>query len=316
MTAVTAVLYTIELLTAEPIFDIAEFSLNYVVSFPYILLSIVINSGIAAMTDKLLFRKRKPVSGIIVGALSAAFIAVFLVMAGNLPFISDMAGFVRTASFWKSVAAATLLNIFIQAAAGFAMQIIAKRNLQKENAVLMYRQLKNQVNPHFLFNSLNVLVSLINKDRDKAVEYTKKLSSVYRYILAQDSKDTVTVKEEIDFIHSYIDILQSRFAKGLEFTFDIQPADLSKSIPAMSLQLLIENAVKHNAVLPDSPLVIDISSDGNAISVSNNLKPRLSHSGGTGTGLMNLSGKYVLLAGKDIQTIKDNNTFTVKLPLL
>ena len=196
------------------------------------------------------------------------------------------------------------------------MQMVANRNLQKENAILQYRQLKSQINPHFLFNSLNVLVSTINKDRDAAVEYTKKLSAVYRYVLTQDLQDTVTLKEEIDFIDNYIGILRVRFDKGLEFRFDINPDDMPKSIPPMSLQLLIENAVKHNAVLPDDSLVINILTEHSFLIVSNNLKPRVSCNPGIGIGLKNLSKKYEIIAGTDISVLKDSNTFTVKLPLL
>lgn len=190
------------------------------------------------------------------------------------------------------------------------------RNLQKENAILQYRQLKSQINPHFLFNSLNVLISTINKDQEAAVKYTKKLSAVYRYVLTQDLQDTVTVMEEMHFINNYIDILRSRFNKGLEVKINITSEDMLRSIPPMSLQLLVENAVKHNSLLPDDPLVINISTNHSSLIVSNNLKPRMSHPGESGIGLKNLSKKYKLIAGTDISVLKENNTFTVKLPLL
>ena len=179
-----------------------------------------------------------------------------------------------------------------------------------------FKALQFQVNPHFLFNSLNVLVSLINKNQETAVRYTKRLSTVYRYVLTQDVQDTVTVKEETEFIENYISILKIRFDKGLEFKFDIESDDMLKFIPPMSLQLLIENAVKHNAVLPHDPLVIRIFSDGSDLYVSNNLIPRISCSEGTGIGLKNLSKKYAILAETDIAILRNKDTFTVKLPLL
>ena len=188
--------------------------------------------------------------------------------------------------------------------------------MQNENAVLQYRQLKSQINPHFLFNSLNVLVSLINKDREAAVKYTKKLSAVYRYVLTRDCQDTVTVREEMDFIGNYIGILKTRFSEGLEFRCAVREEDMTKSVPPMSLQLLIENAVKHNAVMPENPLVISVDSDGKYLSVSNSIRPRMSRSEGTGIGLKNLSEKYEILAQRDICVAKDDDSFTVKLPLL
>ena len=108
-----------------------------------------------------------------------------------------------------------MINIFILAALEFLIQTDTNRRLQKENAVLQYRQLKSQINPHFLFNSLNALVSLINKDRDLAVKYTRELSAVYRYVLTRDHQDTVTVSEEMEFIRNYIGILKTRFNDGL-----------------------------------------------------------------------------------------------------
>lgn len=312
----TVILYMIELLTSKPIFDVASFSLNYVISLPFILLSVVINSGIAVIMNKPLFQKQNIFARIIISGILVVMVAGFLVVVGNLPFISDMGEYVQTVLFWKSVAAATLLNIFLLSAVEYIMQTIITRNLQKENVILQYKQLKSQINPHFLFNSLNVLIGMINKDQDIAVKYTKKLSAVYRYVLTQDLQDTVTLREELDFIDNYISILQSRFNKGLEFRFDINSDDIHKSVPPMSLQLLIENAVKHNAVLPDDPLVINISTDHFNLIVSNNLKPRMSCNDGFGIGLKNLSKKYAIIAGLDISVFKDSNTFTVKLPLL
>lgn len=312
----TQILYLIEFLTVKPVFDITKFSLNYVISLPFMLLSLIMNSCVGVIISRTISRKQPVFVRIVVNGVLAVLIAVMLVIIGNLPFISDMAGFVKTIAFWKSVAAMTLLNVILIAAVDDMMQMVANRNLQKENAILQYRQLKSQINPHFLFNSLNVLVSTINKDRDAAVEYTKKLSAVYRYVLTQDLQDTVTLKEEIDFIDNYIGILRVRFDKGLEFRFDINPDDMPKSIPPMSLQLLIENAVKHNAVLPDDSLVINILTEHSFLIVSNNLKPRVSCNPGIGIGLKNLSKKYEIIAGTDISVLKDSNTFTVKLPLL
>ena len=314
--AITVMLYMIELTTSEPVFDIASFSLNYVVSLPFILLSIIINFSIAAIMNRPMFLKQKIYLKIIISGIIVVLVAVLLVVIGNLPFVPDMAEFVRTASFRRSVLATVLLNVILLAAADYMMKAILNRNLQKENAILQYRQLKSQINPHFLFNSLNVLVSMINKNQEAAVRYTKRLSTVYRYVLTHDLQDIVSVREEVDFIENYIDILRSRFNEGIEFRFDINPDDMLKSVPPMSLQLLIENAVKHNAVLPDDPLIINVSTDHFSLIVSNNLKPRISCNDEIGIGLKNLSRKYGIIAGTDISILKGSDTFTVKLPLL
>lgn len=316
ITALTIILYMIELLNSKPLFDITSFSLNYVVSLPFILLSMILNWGIAVIINTSIFQKQRFFARIILSSILVISTAILLVIIGNLPFRSDIDVFVKTEPFWRSVGATTLLNITLLLIIDYILQAMINRNLQKENAILQYRQLKSQINPHFLFNSLNVLISTINKDQEAAVKYTKKLSAVYRYVLTQDLQDTVTVMEEMHFINNYIDILRSRFNKGLEVKININSEDMLRSIPPMSLQLLVENAVKHNSLLPDDPLVINISTNHSSLIVSNNLKPRMSHPGESGIGLKNLSKKYKLIAGTDISVLKENNTFTVKLPLL
>lgn len=316
ITALTIILYMIELLNSKPLFDITSFSLNYVVSLPFILLSMILNWGIAVIINTSIFQKQRFFARIILSSILVISTAILLVIIGNLPFRSDIDVFVKTEPFWRSVGATTLLNITLLLIIDYILQAMINRNLQKENAILQYRQLKSQINPHFLFNSLNVLISTINKDQEAAVKYTKKLSAVYRYVLTQDLQDTVTVMEEMHFINNYIDILRSCFNKGLEVKINITSEDMLRSIHPMSLQLLVENAVKHNSLLPDDPLVINISTNHSSLIVSNNLKPRMSHPGESGIGLKNLSKKYKLIAGTDISVLKENNTFTVKLPLL
>ncbi len=304
----TLILYLIEFLTVKPVFDI-NISSIHVVEPDYEFLCWGYNQQNYIPKTTCLREDSRKWRACGTGSSDARY-------NRKSTFHIRYGGFVKTIAFWKSVAAMTLLNVILIAAVDYMMQMVANRNLQKENAILQYRQLKSQITPHFLFNSLNVLVSTINKDRDTAVEYTKKLSAVYRYVLTQDLQDTVTLKEEMDFIDNYIGILRARFDKGLEFRFDINPDDMPKFIPPMSLQLLIENAVKHNAVLPDDPLVINILTDHCILIVSNNLKPRVSCNPGIGIGLKNLSKKYEIIAGTDISVLKDSNTFTVKLPLL
>lgn len=316
LTMFAVILYVIELLTSRPIFDLISGNINYVISFPFLLLSIIVNYGIVIALNRPGARKLKLPVRVVTEGVSAILVAGVIVIVGNLPFMDDMAGYVNSSSYWKSVAFATVINIFILASLEFFIQTVTNRRLQNENAVLQYRQLKSQINPHFLFNSLNVLVCLINKDSDLAVKYTKELSAVYRYVLAQDRLDTVTLREEMEFISSYIDILKTRFGEGLEVRLDIRHSDLCRSLPPMSLQLLIENAVKHNAVSVEEPLTISIDTDGTCLKVSNNLIPRLSRGEGNGVGLENLSRKYSILSGDEISVYKDEGEFSVKLPLL
>lgn len=237
------ILYLIELLTSRPIFNLTRFSLNYVISLPFILLSIITVALITIGINRPKLQKWNAYLKITLEGISTILVAGIMVIVGNLPFIDDIVGYVTSGLYWKSVAAATLINILILVTFEFFIQTSISRRLQHENAILQYRQLKSQINPHSLFNSLNALVYLINKDQDLAVKYTKDLSFVYRYVLTHDQQDTVTIREEIEFIGYYIEILKTCFSHGLRFIFDIKSPDLCKSTPPMSLQLLIENAV-------------------------------------------------------------------------
>lgn len=316
LTVIAVILYIIELVTSKPVFDITRFTLNYVVSLPFMLLSIVMNCGIAVMMNWTELKRCNISIKVAAEGTLAVLAAMILVLAGNLPFIDDISGYVHSRLYWKSVAASALINISILVLLEFFIQASFNQRLRNENAVLQYRQLKSQINPHFLFNSLNTLVSLINSDSGLAVKYTKRLSSVYRYVLTQDRRDTVTVREEVDFIEDYIGIIKIRFGEGLVFRFDIRDSDLDRQVPPMALQLLVENAVKHNAISPEAPLTVIIATDGKSLCVTNSTAPRLSPGRSEGIGLENLSKKYALLSGGKISVSKTASEFSVKLPLL
>lgn len=184
---------------------------------------------------------------------------------------------------------------------------------------MRYHQLKAQVNPHFLFNSLNVLASLINIDQNKATKYTKELAAIYRYFLTNDSKNELSsLKEELTFASKYASILQIRYDEGLTVNFpqltDTVIASL-RVIPT-SIQLLIENACKHNLASAEHPLTIDVYIDNNDVVVTNNINPRPRPADSTGLGLSGLQSKYEIITKRRIEIVKTAEKFTVKVPLL
>lgn len=193
--------------------------------------------------------------------------------------------------------------------------VVENQQLQAESIRNQYEVLKNQLNPHMLFNSLNTLRSLVRENQEKAQEYIQELSCVLRYTLQDNDSLCVTLKEEMDFSSAYIFLLKMRFEENLLFDIKIDKALESYYLPPMSIQVLIENAVKHNEISNRRPLLIHIKTDGeNGISVSNPLQPKLTTSVGTGIGLANLAKRYRLLFRQDIQISKDTN-FTVRIPL-
>ncbi len=193
---------------------------------------------------------------------------------------------------------------------------IENERLNQENLSLKYIQLKNQINPHFLFNSLSILSALVKSNQDNAQLFIQNLSEIYRYVLFQDQKDLVPLKEELEFIKSFIEILRFRYDEGLQVHFNINDGAQSKKIIPMTLQLLIENAVKHNIVDENCPLEVDIKSMGNELIVSNKLNKKIVISKGNKIGLTMIRKRYRVVNGSEIMVTNENDRFTVKIPLL
>ena len=176
---------------------------------------------------------------------------------------------------------------------------------------------KNQINPHFLFNNLNVLSGMVIKNNPEANHFIEEFSKVYRYILTNQEKELVELKDELDIIQPYIFLLQKRFNEGLKVNFNIPQYYNSWHVVPASLQLLIENAIKHNIVSSQRPLCIDIYANGNeTLVVKNNLQLRKMTEPSTKVGLQNIRKRYELISGKDVIIKSTEDVFEVRLPLL
>jgi hypothetical protein len=191
---------------------------------------------------------------------------------------------------------------------------LENEQLKQENLQAQLATLRQQISPHFLFNSLNTVSSL---SREEAVkEYILRLSDVYRYVLHHQQHPVVSVSDELEFIRSYCYILQSRFEEGLKINIRLAPACFNRKILPFALQLLVENAVKHNAISYTDPLAIEIYDEDELLVVANSLRPRRTMEDGQGTGLTSLAKRYRLTAGKDIRVWRDESTFKVQIPFL
>ena len=193
---------------------------------------------------------------------------------------------------------------------------------EKETLQLMaehdeFDTLKNQVNPHFLFNCFNTLSSLISVDKQRAEQFLNELSKVYRYLLRNNVESISTVDNEIKFIQSYFKLLQTRHGDAVQMHLEIDRQYASYLLPSLTLQLLVENVVKHNALSRNKPLVIDIfTTAGNKLVVNNNLQRRTVKAPSNKVGLDNIRSKYELLRQPGFQVIEDEKNFTVVLPLI
>jgi two-component system, LytTR family, sensor kinase len=189
--------------------------------------------------------------------------------------------------------------------------------LQKEIAQAQFESLKNQVNPHFLFNSLNVLTSLITLDPLLAEKFTEQLSKAYRYVLEHKGDDMVALRTELEFIHSYIFLIDIRFKDKLKINLNIPAEKLNWLLPPLTLQLLIENAIKHNVVSKKSPLEIDIFVDqDDYLCVSNNLQIRDDKMASSRVGLRNISNRYGYITDKPTFFGLVEDKYLAKIPLL
>lgn len=194
---------------------------------------------------------------------------------------------------------------------------LERERLQKLQLQNELDLLKNQVNPHFLFNSLNVLSSLITEDAAKAEDFVNQLSKVYRYVLQNNRCTWTSLQSELDFIQAYAYLLGTRYGNALQLSINAEQSALERQLPPLALQLLVENAVKHNVVHKNRPLAIEIIARTESLEVRNNLQRKarsqvLSH----GVGLSNIADKYRLLQNLSIAIFENEESFCVTLPLL
>lgn len=189
-------------------------------------------------------------------------------------------------------------------------QIVAKTETAK------YESLKSQIDPHFLFNSLNVLTSLIGENPAQAEKFTTKLSKVYRYVLEQKNKDLIDLDEELLFAKAYMELLKMRFENAVIFQIPEKASNSELKIIPLSLQLLLENTIKHNVVSEENPLIVSIVEKGGYLIITNNYNPKTIVEKGTKVGLKNIIDRYDLITLKKVSIEKTGQKFTVKLPLL
>ncbi|PIE48414.1 MAG: histidine kinase [Flavobacteriales bacterium] len=200
-------------------------------------------------------------------------------------------------------------------------QALNKRKIKQhqvvaETEIAKYESLKSQLDPHFLFNSLNVLTALIDENPKQAEQFTTKLSQVYRYVVEQKDKDLVSLEEELHFAKIYMGLLKMRFEEALRFTLPEETIPENYKIVPLSLQLLLENAIKHNIVSDDKPLNIAITIEDHELIISNNYNPKQTLKKGVGVGLKNIRERYNLISYRQPTFQKTEDTFVAKLPLL
>lgn len=252
-----------------------------------------------------------------IGWMVAAVTIVFMLRVGLDLLLASAEPGVETIQGIMEVSAFCLVFVLY-----FAARMRSQTEMERERthqAEFRYMALKQQVNPHFLFNSLNVLDSLVQESsQEDASRYVHKLAGMYRYMLQHEGESLVRLSEEMEYTRMYVELMLVRFPKGLEVMINVPEEDLQFHVVPCAVQLLVENATKHNVISGENPLVVDIVSDAatRTIRVSNNRIPRLSPSPSTGLGQAYIRQQYSDQTDRGIQIQADEKLYRVTLPLL
>ncbi|MFY0599966.1 MAG: histidine kinase [Cyclobacteriaceae bacterium] len=243
-----------------------------------------------------------------------SFIAVAIQSLFGLPF--------TLLSFKLSIGFTFRVNLFLHCINAivtyhkkFSESEVAVEAARRESVNAKYDALRRQINPHFLFNSLNVLDGLIRINTDDASLFLERLSKVYRYLTLQEDRDLILLDEEVKFIESYIYLLEIRFKNNLSVNLNIEMGSRYHLVPS-SLQMVLENAIKHNVISKDNPLIVEIFTEGSYLVVTNKLQPKATESLPSGIGLANIQYRYEFIGNEIPEVIDDGKRFTVKLPLI
>ena len=285
---------------------------------------IVINSMVSILDRKLPWL-HFPVKRLIVQVLwtigLSMAIIVFAILLNSVYWHQEITSdlFISQGYFMMKVAftflfVSTILTNAIMFFKNWKEAAVQQEKLKREQLALQYETLKSQVNPHFLFNNLNSLTSLISSNPEKAIDFVKKLSEVYRYVLDQKDCELVALVTDLKFIESYMYLQQIRFGTNLDVQINISNKNF-KVIP-LSVQMLVENAIKHNEISDRNPLQISIFSDDDQYLVIENQLHKKAGSEGSGTGIQNISDRYGFFTDKKVLITFNSEKFKVSIPLL
>lgn len=281
------------------------------------------NAFVSHRMDKVYSWLREPGKRLFLGILASAVYSVLAMLALKAVFVFAIginitddgpAVLIFTAAISVLVLSAMYLKMFLFSWRNLALQ---EEKMKNEVLVSNFETLKSQVNPHFMFNSLNTLTSLIYQNQELAAKYVGQLSKVYRSVLTTQKDEVITIAEELKTLESYIFLQSIRFEN--KFTVDIELNDEIKQhyIPPMVLQMLIENCIKHNEITEDNPLKIEVFSKGEMICVKNKIAIKQILPGDNSSiGLHNIKARYQMLSDVPVEILEDGNEFIVKLPFL
>jgi two-component system, LytTR family, sensor kinase len=295
----------------------------FLVSIPIVFFSWEILRGISLFLDRVYPYRRNVAMRIIIQlALGTVFglisrILIYYYGEPNLPITVDELFLTLTWAGYLVFPGIVNMGFFIAYFIGkWKEELLKAERLEKEKTQVQFENLKNQLNPHFLFNALASLNSLILEDQQLASKFLQHLSKVYRYVLQHKEQNLVSLQTELDFIQNYTFLAETRFDKALSIRVVTRPEDLDKQLVPVTLQVLLENAFKHNVIEETRPLNIQVYTENNYLVVRNNLQVRKQVEDSNQQGLENLNKLYHYQTGKAIVIETTDTHFTIKVPLL
>jgi len=302
----------------------SNFVLYLVTTLIYSVTGYIFNKYLALYLNKAIPWNKYPVKRLIYGFILATILSIFIVLVVNilrLYFLYDksVTEYITSLQFseFKMPIYLTAIFLLVFYTIYFFKELQKTRlntaKLQAENSKSKFVALKDQIDPHFLFNNLNVLYSIIDENPKNAKKFVKNLSLIYRYVLEQKEKDLITLDVEIDFAKKYLELLKFRFENSI--FYDIRISNKESKIVSLALQTVLENAIKHNTITDNKPLKLHIYSEKDYLVVKNNINPLSSKNNSTKHGLNSLNERCKYLMNKEIIIENNSITFAVKIPL-
>lgn len=303
------------------------FLYRFLMTMLYTVSIYMVNASVFIMLDSRFKNDRFPVKRLSIGFLisfTATVVIIFMLRILEEVYIENKSfdefwHNERLANYLVAIIVYLFVSLFMHAV--YFYKALQEKKFKEQKIIAgtasaKFESLKNQIDPHFLFNSLNVLSSLIEENPDNAQRFTTSLSKIYRYVLEQKDKDLVSVEEELQFAKIYMDLLKMRFEDSLTYEVDNDVPNPEARVVPLSLQLLLENTVKHNVVSQKRPLHIKITVDNDMLCITNNYQKKEVLQGKQGVGLQNIISRYGIITKRKVLITQSENEFTVKIPIL
>jgi sensor histidine kinase YesM len=321
------VIVVINYILGNPQLNYEWLKLQFIYILVYTVTIYFANAFVFIQLDKIFEKNRFHIKRLLIGFLASFFVSIFIIFCLRMleqvgienKTIVAFLQYEKPANYIVALVITLIVSLFIHLVyfyKSFQENKVKEQKIIANVASAQFESLKNQIDPHFLFNSLNVLSSLIEENPENAQKFTTSLSKVYRYVLEQKNKELVSVAEELQFAKTYMNLLKMRFENSITFEIPEHSENEDAKVVPLSLQLILENSIKHNVVSATKPLHIKIYVANNELIITNNLQKKEVLQDRKGVGLQNIVNRYAILTNRKVKIQESNDLFSVQLPIL